>query len=391
MGEIMGVELYKHNKIAYDKVKEMFETESRVAVVHPTGCGKSFIALKWLEENRDKRALFLAPTVSILRQITKHIEACGMSMRDFPLLRRYTYSKLSKMTETEIADLGAEIVILDEFHRCGAEEWSKGISGIINVDAQTKILGFSATPIRYLDEHRDMAEELFHGNVASEISLTEAMTDGILPMPTYINAVYSFQDDIDTRQQRINEHKRDLAREQAQEQLDEAKKVLEKADGLPEIFAKYIRNKAGKYLVFCRDKDHMEKMIEEAKTWFKGVNENVDMSSVASFIPNSQNRAIFDDFYSSDNDHLKLLFSIDMLNEGVHIPDIEGVIMLRPTASPIIYKQQLGRALSVGHNNNPVVFDIVNNIQSCEMIAHFHDELRETALVKFTQSRNKIK
>lgn len=384
----MGVELYKHNAIAYEKVIKMFEKEKRVCVVHPTGCGKSFISLKWLEDNKDKRAVFLAPTVSILRQVTKHIESCGMSMKDFPLLKRYTYSKLSRMTDEEISKLNVDLIVLDEFHRCGANEWSKGVASLINNNNSAKVLGFSATPIRYLDEHRDMAEELFHGNVASEISLEDAMVEGILPIPTYINAVYSFKDDIDHMQERIDKEKRETEKSQAQQYLDDAKKILEKADGLPQIFQKHIKNKAGKYIVFCRDKQHMQKMMEEAKNWFKDVNERVDTYSMASFIPKSENLKVFEEFYHSDNKHLKLLFSIDMLNEGIHVPNIDGVIMLRPTESPIIFKQQLGRALSVGHNSNPIVFDIVNNVQSCEMVEHFYKELRERALVKFTQTGN---
>lgn len=385
----MGVELFKHNAIAYDKVTKMFETENRACVVHPTGCGKSFISLKWLEENRDKRAIFLAPTVSILRQITKHIESCGMSMKDFPFLKRYTYSKLSRMTDEEISKLDVDMIVLDEFHRCGASEWSRGIANLINNNNSAKVLGFSATPIRYLDEHRNMAEELFHGNVASEITLEEAMVNGILPIPTYINAVYSFKDDIEHMQERIDKEKRETERLQAQQYLDDAKKILERADGLPEIFQKHIKNKAGKYIVFCRDKEHMQRMMEESKAWFQNVNEQIDTYSMASFIPKSENLKVFEEFYHSDNEHLKLLFSIDMLNEGIHVPNIDGVIMLRPTESPIIFKQQLGRALSVGHNSNPIVFDIVNNVQSCEMVSHFYRELRERALVKFTQTGRK--
>ena len=385
----MGVELFKHNAIAYDKVTKMFETENRVCVVHPTGCGKSFISLKWLEENRDKRAIFLAPTVSILRQITKHIESYGMSMKDFPFLKRYTYSKLSRMTDEEISKLDVDMIVLDEFHRCGASEWSRGIANLINNNNSAKVLGFSATPIRYLDEHRNMAEELFHGNVASEITLEEAMVNGILPIPTYINAVYSFKDDIEHMQERIDKEKRETERLQAQQYLDDAKKILERADGLPEIFQKHIKNKAGKYIVFCRDKEHMQRMMEESKAWFQNVNEQIDTYSMASFIPKSENLKVFEEFYHSDNEHLKLLFSIDMLNEGIHVPNIDGVIMLRPTESPIIFKQQLGRALSVGHNSNPIVFDIVNNVQSCEMVSHFYRELRERALVKFTQTGKK--
>ena len=190
-------------------------------------------------------------------------------------------------------------------------------------------------------------------------------------------------------QERINKEKREDERLQAQQYLDDAKKILERADGLPEIFQKHIKNKAGKYIAFCRDKEHMQRMMEESKAWFQNVNEQIDTYSMASFIPKSENLKVFEEFYHSDNDHLKLLFSIDMLNEGIHVPNIDGVIMLRPTESPIIFKQQLGRALSVGHNSNPIVFDIVNNVQSCEMISHFYRDLRKRALVKFTQTGKK--
>ena len=382
----MGVELYKHNKIAYDKVKEMFKYENRVAVIHPTGCGKSFISLKWLDDNRDKNILFLAPTISIIEQIKKHIIDCEMTMDDFPHLKFLTYSKLSRMDKKSIKKINADMIVLDEFHRCGADEWSKGIASLINCNKNANVLGFSATPIRYLDEHRNMAEELFHGNVASEITLEEAMINGILPVPIYINAVYSFKEDIDYYQDRIEKAKKLDDKLQAQQYLEDARKILEKADGLPKIFQKHIKNKSGKYIVFCRDRNHMKKMMEEAKDWFKLVNDNIDIYQMASFISKKDNLSVFEEFYNSDSDSLKLLFSIDMLNEGVHVPNIDGVIMLRPTESPIIYKQQLGRALSVGHNSNPIVFDIVNNVQSCEMIDKFYKELRKRAITKFNQT-----
>lgn len=94
-----------------------------------------------------------------------------MSMRDFPFLKRYTYYKLYRMADKEISKLDVDIIALDEFHRCGASKWSRGIAKSINNNSTAKVLGFSATPIRYLDKHIDMAEELFHGNVASEITL----------------------------------------------------------------------------------------------------------------------------------------------------------------------------------------------------------------------------
>ena len=61
---------------------------------------------------------------------------------------------------------------------------------------------------------------------------------------------------------------------------------------------------------------------------------------------------------------MRLLFCIDALNEGIHADDISGVILMRPTISPIIYKQRIGRALSAAKAKEPVIFDIVNNIEN---------------------------
>jgi len=67
------VELRKHNKEAYEKVKDTIRNGNRAAVIHPTGTGKSYIALKLLEENKDKKEIYLAPSNSILHNIKRNI------------------------------------------------------------------------------------------------------------------------------------------------------------------------------------------------------------------------------------------------------------------------------------------------------------------------------
>lgn len=376
----MGIELYKHNKEAYDKIEKMFESEDKVAIVHATGTGKSFISLKWLYENRDKRCLFLAPTYEIIDQLEQHIKSQGLSVSDFPNLKCAIYPNFSRLSTDEINNLHFDNIVLDEFHRCGAQEWGRSINTLLNNNPNAKVLGITATPIRYLDDNRNMAEELFHGNIASEISLTDAISSGILPMPTYISAVYSFKEDMDRIQAKINRFENPEYKEVFQKKLDEARRMLENAKGLPEIFEKHIPNKRGKYIVFCRDYEHMQKMIAESKQWFSKVNPNVDIYSVYSEQGRENNKQNVSSFESSTNDHIKLLFSIEMLNEGVHVEDIDGVIMLRPTISPIIYLQQLGRALSVGHNAHPIVFDIVNNINYHKSIYEVYEEVKKKVL-----------
>ena len=65
-----------------------------------------------------------------------------------------------------------------------------------------------------------------------------------------------------------------------------------------------------------------------------------------------------------------------MLNEGVHVENISGVILFRPTVSPIIYKQQIGRALSASKTKDPIIFDIVNNIENLYAIGTIQQEMQ---------------
>ncbi len=70
---------------------------------------------------------------------------------------------------------------------------------------------------------------------------------------------------------------------------------------------------------------------------------------------------------SSDNENdtcIHLLFCIDMLNEGLHVPDAAGVILVRPTESPRVFYQQIGRCIQAGSGNTPIIFDFVNNFRN---------------------------
>lgn len=70
-----------------------------------------------------------------------------------------------------------------------------------------------------------------------------------------------------------------------------------------------------------------------------------------------------------------------MLNEGVHIDGICGVILFRPTISPIIYKQQIGRALSANARREPLIFDIVANVYNLFSVDSLQGEIAETVRI----------
>lgn len=199
----MSIQLREHNKIAYEKVSKMLNEGDRTAVVHPTGTGKSFIALKLIEENQDKKVLYLAPSNPILHQIKENILASEKKM--FRNLTRMNYQKLAAMTDDEIAELDVDIVVLDEFHHCGAPQWGRAVSQLIEENPNAKILGLSATPIRYFDGNVDMAEALFGDKIASEMSFNDAIERGILPEFEYVSALYGYEKSLRELKARIDD------------------------------------------------------------------------------------------------------------------------------------------------------------------------------------------
>ncbi|OLO26801.1 hypothetical protein BTR23_22235, partial [Alkalihalophilus pseudofirmus] len=191
------IELLAHNKKAYDNSKELFRHSKKVAVVQATGTGKSYIIIKFLSDFINKQCLVLAPSKYILKQLKSKF------MWSFEDTKLMTYAKLAKYSESEINSFKFDLIVLDEFHRCGAKEWGKGVQLLINNNYNSLLLGTTATPIRYLDGNKDMSDELFDGNVSSDLSLANAIAKNILPMPTYVTALYTIDDELNRLNEKI--------------------------------------------------------------------------------------------------------------------------------------------------------------------------------------------
>ena len=369
-----GISLFQHNQDAYEAAASMMAEVGKAAIIHPTGTGKSFIGFKLAEDNPDAVICWLSPSEYIFNTQLENLTATGADEPDN--IKFFTYAKLMLMSEDELAEILPDYIILDEFHRCGAEQWGKGVQALLNLYPDAPILGLSATNIRYLDNQRDMADELFDGNVASEMTLGEAIVRGILAPPKYVLSVYSYQKDLERYQRQVKRAKSKAVRDAAQKYLDALKHALDKADGLEDIFHKHLTERHGKYIVFCSNVTHMRTMAALAPDWFKKVDPLPSVYKVYSEDPEASKS--FQAFKADNsNEHLRLLYCIDALNEGVHVDDISGVILLRPTVSPIIFKQQIGRALTAGKQKKPaVIIDVINNISGIYSIDAIKDEMQ---------------
>lgn len=375
----VALRLFEHNEKAYHAAVRMMEQYGKAAIVHPTGTGKSYIAFKLIEDNPEKVVIWLSPSEYIFKT---QLESLKRNDPDFPLanVHFYTYAKLMCCTQAQLNDIAAQkpaYIILDEFHRAGAECWGESTVALLKLCSDAKLLELTATNIRYLDNNCDMAEELFDCCVASDMTLGEAVVRGILPAPQYVTTVYQYQKDLARYQTRVDNLRSPGIQDVNQKYLDALRRALEQADGLDRVFAHHITNKCGKYIVFCANKEHMDEMVSHVPEWFAGVNPEVVVYEAYSNDPNTDKA--FADFKTDTSDRLKLLFCIDMLNEGVHVEGISGVILFRPTISPIIYKQQIGRALTAGENSTPLILDVVNNFEGLCSIAGLQGEMQEAA------------
>lgn len=367
------IKLYSHNKKAYDLAVNMLKDTKKAAIVHPTGTGKSFIAFKLCEDHPDKTICWLSPSEYIFSTQLENLYQATKGYKPHNIVF-FTYAKLMGMSKEEIKQINPDYIILDEYHRAGATFWQKGVEQLLFTYSDVPVLGLSATNIRYLDSQRDMAQELFDGKIASQTSLGEAIVRGILNPPKYVLSMYYYQNTLEKYERRVKKTKSKVARDNAEKCLDELRRTLEKAEGLDVIFKKHMTDPHGKYIVFCSNKEHMDQMMKHTE-WFSKVDKEPHMYSVYSSDPGAD-KAFKDFKEDNDNNHLRLLYCIDALNEGIHVDDISGVILLRPTVSPIVYKQQIGRALSASKKTNAVIFDVVLNIENIYSIDSIKEEMQ---------------
>ena len=370
----MAIQLFEHNQRAYIAVEEMLAGVGKAAVIHPTGTGKSYIAFRLIEAHPGAVFLWLSPSDYIFKTQKEALEQSDPDMA-LDKVTFFTYARLMQFSREELMDLDADYIILDEFHRCGAECWGESVQALIDTHSDARLLGLSATNIRYLDNQRDIAKELFDGYVASEMTLGECIVRGILPKPKYVTTVFKYQQDLQRYQDRIDRVKSPAMRDIHEKYYNALRRALEQADGLDVILKKHINNKKGKYLIFCSGYEHIQEMKKLTAEWFASINSDVHTYTAYSSDPETS--MAFQRFKADQSEALKLLFCINMLNEGVHVKGISGVILFRPTISPIIYKQQIGRALTSGDSSTPLILDVVNNFEGLYSISTIRQEMDE--------------
>ena len=337
----------------------------RALLISATGTGKTYASAfairKLFSENilHGKRTLFLSHREQINRQALSSyqrifgknvpMELLSGTHNDITVARSasFLFSTMNMMAKEEIRNRFAPrdfaVIVVDECHRSGAESYQK----IIDYFKPELLLGMSASP-----ERTDSFDvfQLFDHNIACEIRLQQALENDMLCPFHYFGIT-----DIDIDGDDIN----DLRRFRQLTSDSRVKYILERA----EYYG--FSGKRVKGLVFCSRKD-------EAMELSKKFNETGRYKTLALSGDDSQEdrqKAIERLVSDNNSDRLDYIFTVDIFNEGVDIPEINQVILLRPTESPIIFVQQLGRGLRKAEGKEfVIILDFIGNYQTNYMI-----------------------
>ena len=372
MSDYNKLELYEHNIRSYEKVKKQFKNDNIAAIVHATGTGKSFNALQLALDNKDKKIIYVVPYGSIIeheKELIEQNEKVSLA-NDFPNLEFRTYQNFINMSRDEISELEVDLLILDEFHHIGAPVWGQRINTLIETHNDLQIFGMTAYTVRDrgTSYERDMTnpetDELFSNKVVSNYDLCDAMIDEVLPKPNYKSG-YVFLEKtceyLETKINSLNPNSKDY--QELTPLLKDLKKRVHEASNLSDIFKTNIKPN-GKYIYFCplnseQGVNDMDSIISETRKWIHemGLTEDAYEFYMTTSDMREEGKKNRDAFYNDkdleQNDvsnKLRIMFAINQYNEGVHAPNLDGVIMGRSTQSDIIFFEQLGRALSVGHD-----------------------------------------
>lgn len=345
------------NKMQQEALKALAklqqDNKQKALLISATGTGKTYLSAFAVKKANPKRLLFLAHREQILKQACKtftqiipDIQYGILSANHKDFHKPYLFATINMLSKeenlTQFTPTHFDYIIIDETHRAGASSYLK----ILNYFQPQFLLGMTATPER--TDGFDIYQ-LFDHNIAYEIRLNQAMQENLLCPFHYFGIT-----DITVDNQEINDNStfNDLT---------------------TDARVTHIINQSQYYgfsgerlrgLIFCSQ-------IEEAQILSQKFNERgfntISLSGKDS--QETRTNAIHKLEQKERSTGLDYIFTVDIMNEGIDIPAINQIIMLRPTKSAIIFVQQLGRGLrKYPQKDYVVILDFIGNYQNNFMI-----------------------
>ena len=326
------------------------EGAKRALVQAATGVGKTYLAA--FDSKSYERVLFVAHREEILKQAAASFRNVRNS-EDYGFFTGEEKSTDKSVIFASVATLGRseylsekyfapdyfQYLVIDEFHHAVNEQYQR----IVKYFKPQFLLGLTATPERM--DGRNIYE-LCDYNVPYEISLKDAINKGML-VPFHYYGIY---DDTDYSGLHLIRGRYD------EKELNETYiGNVHRHDLIYKYYCKYGSKKA---LGFCCSRAHAEEMAKEFCE--RGIPSVAVYSNANGTYSEERGKAI----EKLKSGEIRVIFSVDMFNEGVDITSVDMVMFLRPTESPIVFLQQLGRGLRRSKGKEYLnVLDFIGNYE----------------------------
>lgn len=329
--------------------------ENKALIIAATGTGKTYLSAFDVKNFKAKTMLFLVHRENILIKAKESFETILPEINSFGLYtgnkkeqdKNYLFSTIQTMSSNflEFSQDFFEYIIIDEAHHVASLSYKK----ILDYFKPKFLLGLTATSNRM---DGNSIYEVFDENIALDIRLNEALENNlIVPFHYYgINDIQSID------YENVDLTKIDL--------LAKLLSVNKRVDFIIDKMNFYSNSgNKRKALGFCVSKEHCNFMSEEFNK--KGIN-SITLTSEDSISKREDSIKRLE----NENDSLEVIFTVDIFNEGIDIPSINMVLFLRPTNSPIVFVQQLGRGLRKYKNKEFLtVLDFIGNHKKAYLIA----------------------
>lgn len=339
-------------KVALKNLRDLRETRAKKGlVISATGTGKTYLAAFDVLQAKPKRMLFIVHREQILNKAKESFEkVLGEPAERFGILSgsqkdtdtKYLFATIQTISKPAYQELFEQdyfdYILIDEVHKAGAQSYLQ----TLNYFTPKFLLGMTATPER-TDNFNIF--ELFDYNIAYEIRLQEALEEDML-CPFHYFGVTDFE-----KEDMVISETTDL---KYLTMDDRVKFLIEKIDYYG------CSGNDPKGLVFCSRK-------EEARELSERFNQHGIPSTYLTGEHSIDERETQIERLESGT--LNYIFTVDIFNEGIDIPKINQVVMLRNTQSSIIFVQQLGRGLRKDDSKEFVtIIDFIGNYKNNYMI-----------------------
>lgn len=352
-----GLKLNRMQREALDSLEELrLQGKDKALLISATGTGKTYLSAFDVMQVKPKKFLFIIHRENVARRAMEsfqHVLGDEISMavlsgnhklNDTPA--DYIFATIQTLhKERYLEKFPAEYfdyIVIDEVHRAGAETYTK----ILNHFKPKFLLGMSATPER-TDGFNIV--ELFDYNIAYEIRLQQAMEYDLL-CPFHYFGVNEFSVD-----GVFLDEQSDFNRLIDERRIEH---IISKID----YFGHSSNRVRG--LVFCSRKDEA---IQLSKSFSQ---RGFNTTALTGDSSEESRRIAIDRLEQYERTGgFDYIFTVDIFNEGIDIPRINQIVMLRPTESSIIFIQQLGRGLRKADKKEyVVVLDFIGNYKNNFMI-----------------------